>query len=116
MSGYAAHGRSTRGLPGSPLGCGSPHSSLRGLTLTPTRTWALSSLHLRSGFSHRGPGLSETRMSGSLPLIPGPQSETGMSGSQRMRVALILHHSRPGLTTEMGFSGAQGLLVSPQGP
>ena len=116
MSGYAAHGRSTRGLPGSPLGCGSPHSSLRGLTLTPARTWTLSSPYLRPGFSHHGPGLSETRMSGSPPLIPGPQSETRMSGSQRLRVVLILLHGRPGLTTEMGFSGAQGLLVPPQGP
>ena len=33
-----------------------------------------------------------------------------------MRVVLILLHGRPGLTTEMGFSGAQGLLVPPQGP
>ena len=77
MSGYAAHGRSTRGLPGSPLGSGSPHSSLRVPTLTSARTWALSSPHLRPGFSHQSPSLPETRMSQVRPLYQVPSLRPG---------------------------------------
>ena len=40
-------------------------SSLRVLTLTPGRTWALSSPYLRPGSSHQVPSLSETPVSGS---------------------------------------------------
>ena len=45
-------------------GVGLP-SSLRVLTLTPGRTWTLSSPYLRPGSSHQVPSLSETRVSGS---------------------------------------------------
>ena len=45
-------------------GVGLP-SSLRVLTLTPGRTWALSSPYLRPGSSHQVPSLSETPVSGS---------------------------------------------------
>ena len=87
------------------LGSGSPHSSLRVLTLTPGRTGALSSPSLRPSSSHQVLRLTETRK----------------SESQDRRSVLFSLQSLPGLMTWAGICGAPAVLpggvpsVLPQG-
>ena len=62
-------------------GVGLP-SSLSVLTLTPGRTWALSSPYLRPGSSHQVPSLSDTRMSGSQTGLVCSSHHKGSRGQQ----------------------------------
>ena len=75
-------------------GVGLP-SSLSVLTLTPGRTWALSSPYLRPGSSHQVPSFSETCMCDRLSVLFSPQG-------------------LPRPTTGAGFCGFPSVLT--QGP
>ena len=96
-------------------GVGLP-SSLSVLTLTPGRTWTLSSPYLRPVSSHQVPSLSDTRMSGSQTglvcsfhhkgsqgQLPGWGS-VGFHRSSRRDPSVLLQAPHLASSQDLGFS------------
>ena len=97
-------------------GVGLP-SSLSVLTLTPGRTWALSSPYLRPGSSHQVPSLSETCMCDRLSVLfspqglPGPTTGVGICG---VPSGLTQGPLSPPSGASPCVQSGPGILASPQ--